>query len=101
MRTHAVDVDPATDRPPDSVVHVALCGRRLADAGIYALSEVTSGRSIDGLLEARRGLVLYPTGTRPWVSVAEYAMGEDGCEAIDCVECRRRLDDALTRYWDS
>ena len=38
---------------------------------------------------------------RPWYTIEEYAMGEDGCEAIDCLRCRNRMDAALQRYWGS
>lgn len=96
-----MDVDPETGKPPVTVIHTALCGRKMADAGAFILATAWSGMTADQVLEEGRSVTKYPNGTRPWVGVDEYAYGEDGCEAINCVPCRERLDDALARFWGS
>ena len=103
-RIHCVETTHDDDGEHLPVVH-ALCGRPLLSEYtclmLSASVDTKGGMTWDDYMAFRRKARVYPTHDRPFYTVEEFCYGEDGCDDIDCVRCRQKMDAAIKRFWRS
>lgn len=85
------------------IVVKALCGRFLLSeyTCMHMMSQVDTegGMNWDEYTSFRRRARVYPTHDRPFYTIEEFCLGEDGVDSIDCGTCRKLMYAAIQRYW--
>lgn len=84
-------------------VHTSLCGRNFISRATWFLATFSGSHSPDQVSEAvsdlQKRIIVYDNDHLPWRSVEDFCMGEEDADDIDCASCRKKMDAAITRFW--